>query len=94
MGYRTQSSDTNRAVEERQTAYFQRLGLNGRLACGAQVMDEGFASLWSQLRRDFPDMSQQQLKVEWVRRHYGAELAQRYEKHLSWKSKISDSNAP
>lgn len=82
MGYKTQSADTPRSIEERQSAYFRRLGFNGRLGCGAEILDEGFEALWAQLRRDFPDLSPKQLKIEWVRRHYGEDLAKRYEGHL------------
>lgn len=82
MPYRTQSSDTSRAIEERQIAFFQRLGLNGRLAHGSQIIDEGFESLWAYLKKEFPDFNETQLKVEWIRRHYGNELACRYEEKL------------
>ncbi|MBW3637425.1 MAG: hypothetical protein KY445_13335 [Armatimonadetes bacterium] len=95
MGYVTQSSDTSRTIEERQTAYFRRLGKNGRLSCGAQIIDEGFESLEANLRREHPDWSPQQLRLEWVRRHYGEELAARYEKHLQCsRNKTNGSNFP
>ncbi len=94
MGYRTQSSDTSREVEERQSAYFRRLGLNGRLEFGSQIVDEGFNALWANLRRDFPLMSAEELRVEWVRRHYGEELAERYQKSRSWMNNSNDSKNP
>ncbi len=93
MPYRTQSSDTSRAVEERQSAYFRKLGLNGRLGYGSQIVDEGFNALWANLRRDFPQLSLEELRVEWVRRHYGEELANRYKEFRAWKSSTNDSKS-
>jgi hypothetical protein len=94
MPYRTQSSDTSRAVEERQSAYFRKLGRDGRLKYGSQIVDEGFNALWANLRRDFPGLSPGELRIEWVRRHYGEELANRYEESRAWKNNISDSMSP
>lgn len=94
MGYRTQSSDTSREVEERQSAFFQRLGRNGRLEYGAQIIDEGFEALWANLCRDFPDYSPEELRLEWVRRHYGQELATRYSEFIQWKHQTANSKNP
>ncbi len=86
MGYKTQSEDTTRDVEERQTAYFRRLGRNGRLLAGAQMMDEGFNLFLASLKRRHPDWTAEQLRLEWVRVNYGEDLAQRYAAHLQCKT--------
>jgi len=95
MGYKTQSEDTKRDVEERQTAYFRRLGCNGRLLAGAQMMDEGFNAFLASLKRRNPAWTAEQLRVEWVRANYGEELAQRYAAHLQCKTpNTTDSASP
>ncbi len=94
MPYRTQSSDTSREVEERQTAFFRKLGQNGRLEYGSQVVDEGFDALWVNLCRDFPLLSPEELRLEWVRRHYGEELATRYNEFIQWKHQTANSKNP
>ena len=94
MPYRTQSSDTSRSIEERQSAFFRKLGRDGRLNYGSQIVDEGFNALWANLRRDFPTLSPVELRVEWIRRHYGEELATRYKEARAWKSSTSDSKNP
>lgn len=94
MPYRMQSSDTSREVEERQSAFFRKLGQNGRLEYGSQVVDEGFEALWANLRRDFPHSSPQELRVEWVRRHYGEDLATRYSEFIQWKQQTANSKNP
>ncbi len=94
MPYRTQSSDTSRAFEERQSAYFRKLGRNGRLEYGSQIVDEGFNALWANFRREFPQLSLQELRVEWVRRHYGDDLANRYQEARTWKNSTNDLKSP
>ena len=94
MPYQTQSRDTSRVVEERQSAYFRKLGREGRLQYGSQIVDEGFNALLANLRRDFPQLSPEELRVEWVRRHYGEELAGRYKESRLWKNNTSDSKNP
>ena len=94
MPYRTQSEDTCRAVEERQISHFRGMGMNNRLAYGAQLMDDTHEILWARLSRVHPDWTPEQLRIEWIRLYYGEEFAARYRKYRQCKSNQNSSSAP
>ncbi len=78
MPYKTQSPDTSEKFERLQFDRLRSMGPKERYARGLAMVDDGLRALWHSLERSHPDWSREQLMVEWVRIHYGDELASRY----------------
>lgn len=89
MPYRTQSTDTSEAAERAQFEILRRMGRKRRWEIGQRLVDEGWKAQWSALAKRHAEYSQTQLLVEWVRVHYGEDLAARYAEYLRCKYKAA-----
>lgn len=82
MGYRTQSSDTSREVEEKQVEVMRRLGPGKKLEVMRKLSRSQKQMAWSALNRSFPHLSPRELQVKAVELWYGVELAAQLEQTL------------
>ncbi len=71
---RTQSSDTTLEAEQAQIAALRRLGPRGRI--GQMVSLSRLTRRWSldALRRSRPELTERELKREWISLIYGEDL--------------------
>lgn len=70
-------SDTHLAVFAMQVAVWRRLGPEGRVAQAAALSEALRATVREQLRVAHPDWSPWQLRMGFIERVYGVELAER-----------------
>ena len=94
MAYKTQSVDTDERIERMQFARLRAMGATERYARGLALVDEGLTAMWKSLERRNPDWTRTQLRVEWMRIHYGHDLANRYAESLKWQDNINKSALP
>lgn len=87
MGYRTQSSDTSREVEEKQIEVMRRLGPGKKLEKMRKLSRGQKQMAWSALCRSFPHLSPRELQVKAVELWYGPELGAQLEKTLKERGK-------
>lgn len=78
MAYQTQSPDTDERIERMQFARLRAMPPSERYVRGLVLVDEGLAAMWKGLERRHPNWTRSQLQIEWVRIHYGQDLANRY----------------
>ncbi|BCM91799.1 hypothetical protein IAD21_03675 [Abditibacteriota bacterium] len=89
MPYRTQSSDTSRAVEEKQVEILRRLGPSKRLETMRKLSRGQKQMAWSALQRSFPKMSPRELQVKAVELWFGRELSVQLEQTLKERNRWS-----
>ena len=81
--------DTSRAAHEAQLEALRRMGPAGRLRAGLRFSRSMIALSRAALRARNPGLDEQALKLLWIERNYGRELAravQRRQEAMGWSS--------
>ena len=89
MEHRHPSRDTSRAADEAQLEALRRMGPAGRLRAGLRFSRSMIALSRAALRARNPDLDEQALKLLWIERSYGRELARAVQLHqeaMGWTS--------
>ena len=86
--------DTSRAADEAQIDALRRMGPGGRLRAGLRFSRSMIALTRAALRARNPGLDEQALKLLWIERNYGRELAravQRHQEAVGWTSTTTSS---
>lgn len=86
---RVSRSDTSRSAAAVQLALLRRMGSAGRLRAGLRFSGSMIALSRAALRARNPDLDEGALKLLWIERNYGAEIARKVERHqraVGWTS--------
>jgi len=83
---RTQSSDTDPAIERLQIAGLRRLSPGQRFQMANRLTRSVFLLSWQNFRRRHADLGEDAVALRWVRLLYGDDLATRVAAYLEQRS--------
>ncbi len=84
---RIQSRDTPPDVEQMQIEGMRRFTPEQRFEMAAMLTRFTFSLSWEGLRRRYPDLHEDELRIVWCRLLYGPELAERVAAYIAHKSR-------
>lgn len=77
--------DTTVDALRKQFEILERIGIEGRAEMTFQLSDKARQELIADIKKQHPEFTEQQVKLEVIRRCYGEELAQKVAAAKGWK---------